>query len=125
MGTIRSLGFLVASLWLGIPATAEEKPADDYARAEIRGKLTEWTYNPVAKDRYAVVVEQKGATVSYLLEFPDVASRKAAKEILGQTVVVSGDLRISVEGDGKRFQHEVTVVLVKVKSIKKVEPTKQ
>ena len=101
---------------------AEEKPEGDSARVEVRGKLNEWTFFVVARDQYAVTVEGKADPQTFLLEFPDESVRKEAKGLLGQAVVVTGEVRLARRGNGFRNETVTLVMVVTVKTLKKAEP---
>lgn len=102
-------------------ALGDEKPADEFARVQVRGKLTEWKFNSLERDQYAVQVSKQGGG-TFLLVLADDAARKAAKDLVGQVVVVEGTLEITQVGDGKRNESRATVGKVTVKSLKKADP---
>ena len=118
--------FLVAlvaavAMWI-LPARADDKPDGGFARVELRGKLEPWTFAYLERDRYAVTFRGKEGNQVFVLNLPDEATRKAAKELSGQTVVVTGDIGQMSEGDGKRRETVITVMVVSVKTLKKAEP---
>jgi hypothetical protein len=104
-------------------ALADEKPADEFARVQVRGKLTEWKFQYLERDQYAVQVSKQGGG-TFLLVLPDEAAKKAAKELVGQVVVVDGTLEITQVGDGKRNESKAVVGKVTVKSLKKADAPK-
>jgi hypothetical protein len=106
----------------GLSAAAEEKPEGDFARVELRGKLTEWTFHLVDRNQYAVAVERKAGPQTFVLEFSDEAVRKEAKGLLGQTVVVTGEVSLGSRGNGFRKETVTQVMVVSVKTLKKAEP---
>ena len=58
----------------------------------------------------------------FVLDLANDATRKAAKELSGQTVVVTGGIGQRREGDGKRNETVITVMVVSVETLKKAEP---
>jgi hypothetical protein len=110
----------VSGLWS--LSAADESRGDDFVRIEVRGKLDKWTFNPVARDQYAVMVERKKGQQPFLLLLPDDATRKAAQELVGQVVTVTGDGVVGVVvSDGKRKESTRVVTQVTVKSLKKAD----
>jgi hypothetical protein len=103
-------------------AGADDKPDEGLARVELRGKLEPWTFAYLERDRYAVRVKSKDGEQVFVLDLPDDATLKAAKELADQTVTVTGDISQRREGDGKRNETVITVMVVSVKTLKKAEP---
>src|SRR5262249_36951900 len=102
-----------------------EKPDGGFARVEVRGKLEPWTFNYLERDRYAVTFQGKGGKQVFVLTLADEATRTAAKELDGESVVVTGDIGQMREGDGKRNETAITVMVVSVKTLKKGDPIPQ
>jgi hypothetical protein len=107
--------------WWSLSAAGESR-GEDFVRIEVRGKLDKWTFNRVVRDRYAVMVERKKDKQPFLLLLPDDATRKAAQELVGQVVIVTGDGVVGVVvSDGKRKESTLVVTQVTVKSLKKAD----
>jgi len=104
-----------------LPARRGRGQADGhFARIELRGKLGKGPTTELTADKYAVRVE--GKSQSFILIFPDEATRKAAKDLLGEFVVVTGELDFKEGDSGKRFASIIPFPFVTVKSLKKAEP---
>src|SRR5262249_31493459 len=119
-------GLLVA-VGMCQPLAADDKPTGDFARVELRGKLGDrkFAFEAISRDRWdrwGVTVERKEGAQWFVLSIPDEATRKAATELVGQPVVVTGEIGLEQQGDGKRNETVVTVAVVTVKSLKKAEP---
>src|SRR5262249_3903394 len=97
------LAWVVLVVGLGASRTvaADDSP-QEYARVEVRGKLTAWEFAVHMKDPYALVIKGEHGGGTYHLILADDATRDAARELVGQPVVVTGDLTITTLGDGKR-----------------------
>jgi hypothetical protein len=107
------------------PAIADDPPDKGYARVEVRGKLEPWTLDMLDRDRYVVSFKdrEKDQWRQFLLDLSDEATKKAAKELINQEVVVTGDLSMRQVGDGGRSGKLImTVMWVSVKGLKKAEP---
>ena len=117
----RLLLILLLAMAGGLSAVADDKPEGDSARVEVRGNLTEWTFHLVDRDQYAVTVERKAGTQTFVLDFPDEAVRKKAKELVGKAVVVTGELSLERRGNGFRNETVIQVMVVSVKTLKKAQ----
>jgi hypothetical protein len=105
-----------------LPSAADESRGDDFVRIEVRGKLDKWAFNPLERDQYAVMVERNKGQQPFLLLLPDDATRKAAQDLVGQMVTVTGDGVVGVVvSDGKRKESTMVVTQVTVKSLKKAD----
>jgi hypothetical protein len=114
---------------------ADDKTTNDSARVEIRGTLGKETTLSLLPDgllvpaverqaveRHPVTVARQGRARTYYLDFPDEATRKAARELVGEAVVVTGDLDFREGDEGKQRESVAPLAIVAVKSIKKAEP---
>jgi hypothetical protein len=118
----------LATLLAGSSVSADdEPPADEYARVEVRGTLRKPDDGPRPVKGYRIVIGQgKDAQQYRLVLTDDDETQRMAAGLAGQVVVVTGDLRIKEEVSfetraGKRY----IIGEIKVKTLKKVEPTKK
>jgi hypothetical protein len=112
------VGSVAATLLvLGQPPAGDEA-GDHFARVEVRGTLEPWTYNPLARDRYAVRCKGGEGDRVFVLDLPDDAHRAAAKTLSGRTVVVTGDITQRKETNGDRPGTHTFAMAIQVKSLK-------
>src|SRR4051794_20902700 len=72
---------------------ADDQPAGDFARVELRGKLGDrkFAFEAANRDRWVrwgVTVERKDGPQWFVLSISDEATRTAAAKLVGQPVVV-------------------------------------
>jgi hypothetical protein len=102
-------------------SAARESRGDDFVRIEVQGKLERWTFGR-ERNQYAVTVQGKNDKQPFLLVLPDDATQKAAQELVGQVVIVTGDnVHAGEVSDGKRKASTKLVTWVTVKSLKKAD----
>lgn len=113
--------FLLAS-WL----SAAEEPAESYVRIEARGKLGVWKRPAADTEQYIVTITRANGSETVFLTITDEATRKLAKELSGEVVVIAGDYGgCQIIGDGKRKETKATYLSIRVNSIKKADPPKK
>jgi hypothetical protein len=118
-GRLFGICVIACSGWCLSAASAAR--AEDFVKIEVQGKLDQGTFNR-GPDQYSVVVNRKNDKQTFLLILPDDAMQKAAKELVGQVVIVTGDgVRGGVITDGTRKQTTKEVTWITVKSLKKVD----
>jgi hypothetical protein len=101
------------------PSAAGESRGEDYVRIEVQGKLDKWAFNPAY---YALMAQSKYDQQPFLLNLPDDVTQKAAKQLVGQVVIVTGDgVRGAVVGNGKRKESTTEATWVWVKTLKKAD----
>jgi hypothetical protein len=105
---------------------ADEAPVEEYARVEVRGALRKPDEAPSPVKEYRIVIGQGKDAQQYRLVLPDDETRRAAEELAGQAVVVTGDLRMREEVSfitraGRRY----IIGEIEVKSLKKASPAKK
>jgi hypothetical protein len=114
---------LLVGLGASWSIAADDSP-QEYTRVEVRGKLTHWDFAFNMKDNYAVMIKEHGGGIFHLI-LPDDAMRNAARELVGQSVVVTGDLTITELSNSKRKATTMIVGQVRVKSLKKADPPRK
>jgi len=105
-------------------STASDPSPEEYARVEVRGKLIDWRFADNMKDRYAVTIGGERSGVVYHLVLPD-AMRESVRKLVGEAVVVTGDLSIKTLSDGKRLETRKVVGQLQVKSLTKADMPKK
>ncbi|HEX3152618.1 MAG TPA: hypothetical protein VHR66_31385 [Gemmataceae bacterium] len=105
-------------------AAAEEPKSSEYVRIDVRGELWEYVANPIRKPdikRHIVTVGRGDTQQSFHLELGDDAARTQVKELLGKSVVITGDLTFRYETEGRPKDDPLRKNVIRVKSVKKAE----
>ena len=128
----RILGGLAVTL-LTLAATGravravDDRPADEYARIEIRGVLRKPGPDTGVGGFFVVIGNDKEARRYQLVLTDDADTQRKASLLVGETVVVTGDFRIREEVDfaTSRAGRRTVFGEIKVTSLEKAKPDKK
>ncbi|MFL5342197.1 MAG: hypothetical protein ACJ8F7_18785 [Gemmataceae bacterium] len=109
-------------------SAADEPPADEYVRVEVRGVLQKSEDGPKpAQKGYRIMVGRGEDARQYRLVLTDdEETQRAAALLVGKVVVAAGDLQIKEETSFEtRAGRRYVIGEVRVKTLKKAEPPKE